>query len=232
MNCTFILVEPAVPENIGAAARALKVMGFDDLRLVNPADHLSDPSRWLAHASGDVLESARVFSSLSYAIEDLDFIVGTTAKRRSVKYDYYRPEEIKDILGDKSGAVSEIGIVFGREESGLTNQELQLCDLLSTIPMATKYPSVNLAQSVMLYAYILSEVKWEDKKTDQKDVNLQQQLKNSVPQLLQKAGITKGSNLYNRMIERLMLAGTDDIHLFLSFISKLSEKMKSTKNLK
>ncbi len=226
MNCSFILVEPAVPENIGAAARALKVMGFHDLRLVNPADHLSDPSRWLAHASGDILESAQVFKSLSDAIVGLDLIVGTTAKRRSVKYDYYRPEEIKDIIKNKSRAMIEVGVVFGREESGLTNQELHLCDLLSTIPMEIKYPSVNLAQSVMLYAYILSEVKWKDKKTDQKDVNLQQQLKSSVPQLLQKAGITKGSNLYNRMIERLMLAGTDDIHLFLSFISKLSEKLK------
>lgn len=232
MNCTFILVEPAVPENIGAAARALKVMGFHDLRLVNPADHLSDPSRWLAHASGDILESAQVFNSLSDAIADLDLIVGTTAKRRSVKYDYYRPEEIRDIIKSKSHAIGEVGIVFGREESGLTNQELHLCDLLSTIPMANPYPSLNLAQGVMLYAYILSDLEWEAKKADQKDVSLQKQLKISAPQLLQKAGITKGSNLYNRIIERLMLAGTDDIHLFLSFISKLSEKIKSTKNLK
>jgi len=216
-----------VPENIGAAARALKVMGFHNLRLVNPADHLSDPSRWLAHASGDILESAQVFSSLNDAIAGLDLVVGTTAKRRSVKFDYYRPEEIVDIIKDKSGAINKIGVVFGREESGLTNQELHLCDLLSTVPMVAAYPSLNLAQSVMLYAYVLSGLKLDGNyAVGTVDESLQVLLKTRVMELLQNAGIEEGSNLHNRMIERLMLAGTDDIHLFLSFISKLKEKLK------
>ena len=163
MDCSFILVEPAVPENIGAVARALKVMGFSDLRLVNPADHLSDSARWLAHASCDVLESAGVYGSLEEAVDNLDLVIGTTAKRRTVKYDYYRPEELKDIIAGKEGTVHKLGIVFGREESGLTNRELHLCDLLSTVPIANPYPSLNLGQSVMLYAYVLSDLKWEDK---------------------------------------------------------------------
>lgn len=227
MNCTFILVEPAVPENIGAAARALKVMGFHNLRLVNPADHLSDESRWLAHASGDVLESAKVFSSLSDAIVNLDLVIGTTAKKRSVKFDYYRPEDIVDVIKSKSGAVEKVGVVFGREESGLTNEELHLCDLLSTIPMANTYPSLNLAQSVMLYAYMLSDLKLEGNHAiDKADESLQVLLKTRTQKLLNSLEIDEDSNLYNRMIERLMLAGTDDIHLFLSFIGKLTKKLK------
>jgi tRNA/rRNA methyltransferase len=229
MECAFILVEPAVPENIGAAARALKVMGFSDLRLVNPSGHLSDKARWLAHASGDVLESAGVYASMEDAVADLDLVIGTTAKKRSVKYDYYRPEEIRAIIGEKKGAVHKTGVVFGREESGLTNAELQRCDLLSTIPIAKPYPSLNLAQSVMLYAYILSELEWPPETTPE-DPGLQQLLKERADRLFREIGIAENPNLYNRMMERLMAAGTDDIHLFLSFYSKLSEKMEGGDN--
>ncbi len=223
MECAFILVEPAVPENIGAAARAIKVMGFNNLRLVNPAGHLSDRARWLAHGSIDVLESAGVFDSLEEAVCDLDLIIGTTAKRRSVRYDYYRPEEVRDLIGKKERTVRKTGVVFGREESGLTNGELHRCDLLSTIPIANPYPSLNLAQSVMLYAYVLSELEWRCESTSGGPA-LQSLLKECARSLLPQIGIVKGSNLYNRMMERLMAAGTDDIHLFLSFYSKLMDK--------
>ncbi|MGE0087944.1 MAG: TrmH family RNA methyltransferase [Bacteroidales bacterium] len=81
----FILVEPAVSENIGAAARALKTMGFSSLRLVKPANHLADEARWLAHASNDILENAHVFPSLKEAVKDMDWIIGTTAKKRKGK---------------------------------------------------------------------------------------------------------------------------------------------------
>ncbi len=229
MECAFILVEPAVPENIGAAARALKVMGFSDLRLVNPTNHLADRARWLAHASGDLLESAGVYNSFEDAIADLDLTIGTTAKRRSVKYDYYRPEEIRKIITEKEEAVHRVGVVFGREESGLTNAELHRCDLLSTIPIANPYPSLNLAQSVMLYAYVLSELEWRSE-TAPADPALQKLLRERVRTLFRRIGIAENPNLYNRMMERLMAARTDDIHLFLSFYSKLMEKINSDDN--
>ena len=230
MDYAFILVEPAVPENIGAAARALKVMGFDDLRLVNPAGHLSEKAMWLAHGSRDILESAGVYQTLEAAVEDLDFIIGTTAKRRSVKYDYYTPEEIRKMVREKEKAVRKTGVVFGREERGLTNEELQQCDLLSAIPMADPYPSLNLGQSVMLYAYVLSDLRRHKKRSKPPDPSLQQLLKERARKLFRETGITENRNLYNRMMERLMSAGTDDIHLFLSFYSKLMEKLRDVDN--
>ncbi|MCK5368925.1 MAG: hypothetical protein KAQ62_10245, partial [Cyclobacteriaceae bacterium] len=126
MEISFVLVEPAVPENIGAAARALKTMGFSDLRLVNPTDHLADPAKWLAHGSQDILENATIYRDFQDAIKDLDFLIGTTAKKRSVKEDYFNPDEAKKIIEDKSDILSKVGIIFGREESGLKNEELRM----------------------------------------------------------------------------------------------------------
>ena len=159
MMVAFVLVEPAVPENIGAAARAIKTMGFTELRWVNPATPGAYMARWLAHGSGDVLDSAKIFSSLTEAISDLDFTIGTTAKNRSTKADYHTPEMALQIAKSKEDVITRIGIVFGREESGLTNEELKQCDIASTIQLANPYPSINLAQSVMLYAYVFSTLR-------------------------------------------------------------------------
>lgn len=153
MEIFFILVEPAVPENVGASARAIKTMGFHFLRLVNPCDHLSDKARMLAHGSNDILESAQVYSSLQEAAEGLDLLIGTTANlKRSSKQDYHSSENLAAILAKKAAGLKKVGIVFGREESGLTNEELQLCDMASSIPLAAPYPSINLGQAVMIYA--------------------------------------------------------------------------------
>ena len=115
MQISFVLVEPAVPENVGASARALKTMGFSSLYLVNPCDHLSGPARWLAHASGEILENARIFNSLEQALDEFDFVIGTTAKRRSVKVDYYPLDQIPSFLNKKQNIIQNLAVVFGRE---------------------------------------------------------------------------------------------------------------------
>lgn len=81
MQIHFILVEPAVPENVGAAARAMKTMGFTSLRLVNTKAHLAEEASWLAHASNEILENAQEFKTLQEAIHDIDWIIGTSAKK-------------------------------------------------------------------------------------------------------------------------------------------------------
>ena len=129
MKISFILVEPAVPGNVGAAARAIKTMGFSDLRLVNPCDHLSEEARMLAHGSNEILEKAGVFNSLPQALENLDLAVATTAKKRSARVQYIPVHELTGFLDGKGSSVQSAGIVFGREESGLTNDEIRMCDL-------------------------------------------------------------------------------------------------------
>ena len=151
----FILVEPQYAGNIGAAARAIKTMGFQHLRLVNPAvDPLAPQALWMAHASEDILKNAQIFPSLEEALLDIHFAVATTQRTREFHFPFYSPVE----LAEKVVGMSQqhrIALVFGREQSGLTNEELAHCHAISTIPAAIRHPSLNLAQAVMVYAYEL-----------------------------------------------------------------------------
>ena len=88
MEYYFILVEPSVPGNIGAAARAIKIMGFRHLWLVKPCNHLDREAIKMAHGSGDILKNARIFDSLQQALKDIDFVAGTSAKKRTAHEEY------------------------------------------------------------------------------------------------------------------------------------------------
>lgn len=226
MKISFILVEPATPENVGAAARALKTMGFEELILVNPCDHLSNPARWLAHASNDILENARVFDSFEKAIEKFDFIIGTSAKKRSVKNDYFPLPELPKLIKNKGNTVNKIVMVFGREESGLKNEELKCCDVVTTVPLQTTYPSLNLAQAVMLYAYELSKLSYQTSVAEKRNEESFVALKNKIRQILLKTGFKEDSNIFPRFLERLNVLGEDDIHLFHSFCNKFLKNQK------
>ena len=162
-NVRFILVEPMYPGNIGSSARALKSMGFSDLLLVNPCDIQDAEAQRLAHASEDVLNSARIFASLEEAIEDCHFVVATTQRHREYRFPYFTPDELAQKAIPLSGE-GNIAIVFGRERSGLTNEEIRLCDAISTAPAAVSHPSLNLAQAVLVYAYELHKGSFEDDK--------------------------------------------------------------------
>ncbi len=162
-NIYFVLVEPQTPGNIGAAARALKTMGFRNLVLVNPCDHLAPEARWMAHAAEDILENAVIYGGLGQAVADMHFTVATTQRNRSFHLPYYTAAEV----AHKSVPVSlehQVAVVFGREKTGLTNEELTLCDAFSTIPAYTSHPSLNLAQAVMVYCYELFQAAYGDEK--------------------------------------------------------------------
>ncbi|WP_163713900.1 tRNA/rRNA methyltransferase [Mangrovibacterium lignilyticum] len=227
MKISFILVEPAVPENVGAAARAMKTMGFSDMRLVNPCDHLSDPARWLAHASNDILENATIFPSFEDAVKDIDFIIGTSAKQRLVKEDYYSTRDLVPIIEGKGDTVQHIAIVFGREDSGLRNEELRRCDLVSTVPLQITYPSLNLAQAVMLYAYELSQLQQKEPETNKAEINAEgfRALKQKSSEILLALDFKEDSAIYPRILERLNLLGESDIHLLHSVCNKYFAKM-------
>lgn len=158
MRFPLILVSPARAENIGAAARAMKTMGFSELRIV-ASDAWQDPAaRRVAHGAGEILDNLRTFDTLSEALADIDFSVATTARSRA-KFRYYAtPQQVEAQLLEKRQWVNSMALVFGREESGLTNEELDQVDLLTGIPMAQDYPSLNLGQAVMVFCYQLSSL--------------------------------------------------------------------------
>jgi len=228
MQIHFILVEPAVPENIGAAARAIKTMGFTSLRLVNTQAHKDERANWLAHASNEILENADKFNTLKEATKDIDWIIGTSAKKRRVNEDYYPSNKINELIKAKAGSIKNLAIVFGREESGLTNDELKLCDIVTSVPMKTTYPSLNLAQSVMIYAYTLSMLEYEEKNHDQKtNQNELLILKTNTENILSDIGFKQDSAIYNRIMERLMILGETDIHLLLSIEHKINKALEN-----
>lgn len=156
MQLHIILVSPARPENVGAAARAMKTMGFDSLRIVNSQAHLQPEAAWVAHGSGEILQQATHFDSLESALSDIDFAIATTARSRARFHYYSTPQQLFEQLQEKQHWVNQVALIFGREDSGLTNDELALADLLTGVPMKADYPSLNLGQAVMVYCYQLS----------------------------------------------------------------------------
>lgn len=150
----FILVQPHYPENVGAAARAAKTMGITRLCLVNPS-RLAVPESELAFKMAvrawDVLEAARVCETLSEALRGHDLVYATTARRGQKGLQTPR-EAAKQALQAAADA-QRIAVVFGNEKTGLTPEDVELCEYRIRIPMAADQPSINLAQSCQLVAY-------------------------------------------------------------------------------
>src|SRR4030042_1329122 len=155
-NVAFILIEPREPGNIGASARAIKNMGFKNLELVNPGEFLTEEARRMAYNEVKVLEKAAVYLSFKDATKDKNLIVGTT-RRLGKHRGLILP--LKDGIKRVKTAAgkNKIAILFGREDRGLTNQEVEKCGFLITIPADPLSSSLNLAQSVLLVAYELSQ---------------------------------------------------------------------------
>jgi tRNA (cytidine32/uridine32-2'-O)-methyltransferase len=148
----FILVGTQHPGNIGAAARALKTMGLSALVLVAPEDHPSDEAFRRAAGADDVLAAAPVFATLAEAVADCRFVLGCTARSRRVQLEEHAPRA----AGERTLALAAEGpvaLVFGRERTGLFNEELQLCHAAVHIPANPEYSSLNLAAAVQVLAY-------------------------------------------------------------------------------
>ncbi|MFQ3620927.1 MAG: tRNA/rRNA methyltransferase [Spirochaetales bacterium] len=236
MEIEFVLVEPSVPENVGSVARALKTLGFQSLILVNSQVHREEKAQWVAHGSTDILEKTRVYPNLSQALESADFIVATTARKRTLHHDYYSPTELRKLLSVKVEVVQKVALLFGREESGLTNDELSLAHCISSIPLAQVYPSLNLAQAVLVYAYELSPLRTEAG-TPKPREDTASPLDLSYKALYQRVetlmGIIhmhpKNSLVARRLLERLALLSASDIRLLHSLCAQLEKELKGGK---
>ncbi|MCP5182706.1 MAG: RNA methyltransferase [Pseudomonadales bacterium] len=149
----IVLVETSHPGNIGACARAMKTMGLADLVLVNPG-RFPDPQAWWRAAGGDdVLGAARIVDSLDAALEDCHWVVATSARQRRIPWPVLSPHQFADAGMQRIG--QRIAVVFGREDKGLFNDELQRCHAHIEIPANTEYPVLNVAMAVQVIAYEL-----------------------------------------------------------------------------
>ena len=160
-NIYFILVEPKESGNIGSAARAMNNMDFHNLRLVNPPSLDTDEARMFAHGSREILRTAQSFESLEEAVSDMQYVVGTTRRRGRRRGAYVPVDEGTGRLYEIA-ANNKVALLFGREDRGLFNEEVDRCGFLMTIPANKKQPSINLAHAVMIIAYELSMASIKD----------------------------------------------------------------------
>ncbi|MGF6771977.1 tRNA/rRNA methyltransferase [Paraburkholderia sp. GAS199] len=153
----FVLVEPSHPGNVGAAARALKTMGFSRLVLVSPrVPHVQSDPEAIAMASGadDVLASAHVVPTLADALNGVHWSIALTARLREYGPPQWTPRAAGSLARDEA-LHGEIALVFGNERTGLSNEDVERCSAIAHIPANPAYSSLNLAQAVQVLAYEL-----------------------------------------------------------------------------
>jgi len=152
----IVLISPHYPENVGASCRAMKTMGFTRFGLVRPG-RIALPEHPMAQKmavkSWDVLDAAEIYDNVDEAVVGADCVVGTTA-RRGVSF-VLSPRKISAQLLPLAEQRKQIVMLFGNEKTGLTSDELKLCDLLLRVPIAADQPSLNLAQAVQVICYEL-----------------------------------------------------------------------------
>src|SRR5206468_1676947 len=148
----IVLCRPNHPGNIGATARAMKAMGLSDLRLVAPERYPAPEAQWMATSAADVLEAAKLHSTLHEAISDCVAAFALSARPRE-----WSPQ-VLDVRSAAARAVemdAPVAFVFGNEAAGLTNEEMFACQFLVHIPANPEFSSLNLAQAVQVVAYEL-----------------------------------------------------------------------------
>lgn len=151
-NIRIVLMNTTHPGNIGAAARAMKTMGLSDLYLVAP-EHFPHPkANEMASSADDLLAQATVVETLEEAIADCTLVIGSSARSRHIPWPLLTPRATAEKVR-KEPPNSQIAILFGQEQSGLTNESLQRCHLHMQIPANPAYSSLNLAAAVQVIAY-------------------------------------------------------------------------------
>ncbi len=156
-NVAIVLVSPKNPGNVGAVARAIKNMGFEDLRIVNPG-----PGTWLdairmACGAENLLEKAKISSCLKETLEDIQWVIGTTARKRRYHKNLLSPRGMAEDVAQISQK-NKIAFLFGSEKYGLSTEEIGYCHQVVTIPTQKKFSSLNLSQAVMIITWELSQV--------------------------------------------------------------------------
>jgi tRNA/rRNA methyltransferase len=156
-NISIVMVEPQSPGNIGMACRAMKNMGLSRLRLVKGCDRFHPESLKFAVSAKDLLEQAEVYDDLPSALADCTLTVGTTRRHGKYRQEIISPPEVATLLKAHAAPGCQAAIVFGREDSGLTTDELSLCRWHATIPSAAEYGSLNLSQAILIFCYELGK---------------------------------------------------------------------------
>ena len=229
----IILVQPKFEGNIGAVARAMKNFSFNDLILVNPCDIGDDAFKRAKHGY-EILENAKIVDDFDNGIKDLDYIVATTGikagnEKRSLRQ-HLNVEEFSKKITEINGIV---GLVFGREDYGLYNDELKKCDLIVNIPTSSEYPILNLSHAVTILLYELYKIKNNERKQRNISGMEKELLYNNYKEFLDvmKYPEHKRENtniMFRRIIGRAMLSKWE-YHTMMGVFQRAKDKIKDKK---
>jgi tRNA/rRNA methyltransferase len=189
----IVLVEPREAGNVGAAARAMKNFGFDELWIAGAHPPLQPVSGWWASGADDLLERTKFAETLSEAVAGANLVVATTSARgRTTPADLTPAQlaaEAAELAGDQT-----VALVFGREDSGLTREEVMLSHRTAVIPTSERFPTMNLAQAVSIFCYELSSVERQAGRRSLAPAELVERFHTSFESLLLEAGFLHENN--------------------------------------
>ena len=229
-NISIIVVEPQIPANIGSIARACQNLGVRNIILINPCDFHVDEAYKLAKNAKKRLFEIDVRPSLEACFKDHHILIGTTQRRREKQVPFYPPSEMVKRVSVPSHK-GKVGIVFGRESHGLSNEELDMCNFQSSIQAHADNPVFNLSQAVLIYAYECYNASSEIKTTyirplasKEAENNLFKVLEETIDSF--KVGTENGpKRFFNRMRQVLgrIVFEERDIQLFHKFFELISD---------
>lgn len=202
-NVVIILVAPQMGENIGACARAMKNFGLRDLRIVSPRDGWPNArADATAALAVDVIQNAKIYSSLPDAISDLHYLYATTAQVRSMNKNYITTKA----LGINFPRDQKIGIMFGRENNGLTNEEISLANKIIVVDTDPDCSSLNIAQAVLLVCYELFDVNAREDLVNKQELCTKEEMNYFIDHLvtaLDGSGFFKPTEKRNYMVQNI-----------------------------
>lgn len=227
----IVLVEPREAGNVGAAARAMKNFGFSDLAIAGEPPALNPVAGWWASGAEDLVSGASFHPTLASALQDAHLTVATTSTRGRELEAALTPSSLADLYGGMP-AGDTLALVFGREDRGLTSEELSICQRVAAIPTSESFPTMNLAQSVSIFCYELSRVTTTDRPAIRElaTAGELERLHHHFQALLVEAGFLHQNNPDRIYSELRMLAGRleldrREVTLLLGIIRQLEWRM-------
>lgn len=203
-------------------------MGFNQLRIVGIPPEEKNSAHKTAYQAHDLLDSISYYEDLSLATADMDLIVGTTSKSRKNRTQLLPSRELNRFLSDRKDLINNVAIVFGNETNGLSTEDERQCQILSTILMASDYPSINLSHSVMIYAYELCNIQNTIQTTQSNHSITFRVFDEKIKSFLQHTAIDQRQpELYQRILDRCRKLAASDINLVMSLLRYLRNQTKN-----
>jgi tRNA/rRNA methyltransferase len=227
----IVLVEPREAGNVGAAARVMKNFGFDDLVIVGEHPQLLPVAGWWASGADDLLERARFTATLQEALADAHLTIATTSMRgRTTPVDFMPPQ-----LASTFGALTEnqvLALVFGREDSGLTREEVVQCQRSALIPTNENFPTMNLAQAVGVFCFTLSTIQRESETRELAPAALIERMHERLESLLLEVGFLHANNparIYDEVRAAVGRASLDEreVTILLGLLRQIEWKLRA-----